>query len=151
MTNPIDSRSTAAAPAESPAACNVLHFAIQADDLDRAQTFYARVFGWRFEAWGPPDFYRIHTGTPGDPGIEGALERRHTALSGGGSRGFTCTVSVPDIKATRQRIEAEGGKVLFEGDIPTVGTVLSFYDSEGNVVSAMQYAAAHLSAMRRGQ
>ena len=140
-----------AASAGLPTACNVLHFAIQADDLDRAQVFYANVFGWRFEAWGPPDFFRIHTGTPADPGIEGALERRRTALSAGGSRGFTCTVSVPDIKATRQRIEAQGGKVLFEGDIPTVGTVLSFYDSEGNVLSAMQYAAAHLSAMRRGQ
>ncbi len=151
MTNPVDTHTASAASAELPTACNVLHFAIQADDLDRAQVFYARVFGWRFEAWGPPDFYRIHTGTPADPGIEGALERRHTALGAGGSRGFTCTVSVPDLRATRQRIEAQGGKVLFEGDIPTVGTVLSFYDSEGNVLSAMQYAAAHLSAMRRGQ
>ena len=49
---------------------NVVHFAVHADDLDRAQAFYAGVFGWRFEAWGPPDFFRIHTGTPENPGIE---------------------------------------------------------------------------------
>ena len=30
------------------------HFSINADDLGRARTFYAAVFGWRFEAWGPP-------------------------------------------------------------------------------------------------
>ena len=143
--------SSPAASNEQRAACNVLHFAIEADDLDRAQIFYAAVFGWRFEAWGPPDFFRIHTGTAADPGIEGALERRRTPLGHGGSRGFTCTVSVPDVRATRERIETQGGKVLFEGDIPTVGTVLSFHDSEGNVVSAMQYAEAHLNAMRSGR
>jgi len=42
---------------------NIRHFAIGADDLDRARAFYESVFGWRFEAWGPPGFYLIHTGT----------------------------------------------------------------------------------------
>lgn len=30
----------------------VVHFEIQADDLDRAQKFYEDVFGWTFKKWG---------------------------------------------------------------------------------------------------
>ena len=72
---------------------NVLHFAIHADNLERARAFYEQVFGWRFEAWGPPDFYRVHTGTTDDPGIAGALQKRQAELLNRSSTGFTCTVT----------------------------------------------------------
>ena len=121
---------------------NVAHFAIAADDLDRARGFYEAVFGWRFEAWGPPGFLRIHTGTAEDPGIEGALHGRAEPLTGTGMRGFECTVSVDDAGAVRDAVAANGGTVLLEGyEIPTVGTLVQFLDTEGNVVSAMQYEA----------
>ncbi len=35
---------------------HVAHFAINANDVDRAKRFYERVFGWKFNAWGPPGF-----------------------------------------------------------------------------------------------
>jgi predicted enzyme related to lactoylglutathione lyase len=35
---------------------NVAHFAIHADDVDRARGFYEQVFGWCFEGWGPAGF-----------------------------------------------------------------------------------------------
>lgn len=38
---------------------NVVYFAIHADDVARARRFYQNVFGWRFEAWGPPGFFLI--------------------------------------------------------------------------------------------
>ena len=41
---------------------NVCHFAVHADDVERARVFYENVFGWRFEEWGPPEFYLIKTG-----------------------------------------------------------------------------------------
>ena len=130
---------------------NVLHFAVQADDLDRAREFYEQVFAWRFEEWGPPDFYRVHTGTPADPGIAGALEKRNVPLSANhASSGFTCTISVSDIAVTRQSIEAHGGKVTFSGEIPTVGKILSFADPEDNIVCAMQYEAQALEHIRQG-
>ena len=44
-------------------ATNLAHFAINADDVARGRRFYERVFGWRFESWGPPDFLIIATGT----------------------------------------------------------------------------------------
>ena len=40
---------------------NISFFAINADDVPRARTFYETVFDWAFEPWGPPDFYLIHT------------------------------------------------------------------------------------------
>lgn len=131
---------------------NVVHFAIHADDLERAQRFYNAVFGWRFEAWGPPDFFRIHTGDARNPGIEGALEKRHAPVRDGDavSRGFTCTISIADIAATRTALIAAGAKIRFDGAIPTVGKILNFEDPEGNVVSAMQYEAQHLAAMLSG-
>ncbi len=131
---------------------NVVHFAIHADDLVRAQRFYSVVFGWRFEAWGPPDFFRIHTGDAIHPGIEGALEKRRVALREGdaGIRAFTCTISVTDIAVTRADLIANGAKVLFEGAIPTVGKILNFEDPEGNLVAAMQYEPQHLAAMMGG-
>lgn len=116
---------------------NVVHFAIHADDVERAKTFYAAAFGWQFEAWGPPGFYNIRTG---EGGIMGALEKRQVPLSGTGVRSFTCTISVDDLEATMQAIQTAGGTV--SGDpftIPTVGRLIQFYDPEGNVVSAMQY------------
>lgn len=119
---------------------NVTHFAIHADDVERARRFYEAVFGWRFEPWGPPGFLRIHTGTPADPGIEGALHRRSEPLVGTGVRAFECTVSVDDVAAVRDAVVANGGTVVLDSfDIPTVGTLLQFLDTEGNAVGAMRY------------
>lgn len=119
---------------------NVVHFAIHADDVERAKAFYAAVFGWRFVPWGPPDFFRIQTGTADDPGIEGALEARQEPLAGTGVRAFVCTVSVDDVAAIRDAVVANGGTVLYdEFTIPGVGTLVQFLDTEQNVVAAMKY------------
>ena len=119
---------------------NVTHFAIHADDVDRAKHFYTEVFGWRFDAWGPPGFYRVITGTPDDPGIEGALHERQEPLTGTGMRGFDCTVSVDDLAAIKEAVVRNGGTIIYdEMQIPTVGTLIQFLDTEANVVSAMRY------------
>ena len=36
------------------------HLAINADDVPRAKAFYESVFGWRFQPWGPPEYYQAH-------------------------------------------------------------------------------------------
>ena len=55
---------------------NVDFFAINADDVPRARKFYAAVFGWSFEPWGPPGFYLIETGQERMTAIRGALQER---------------------------------------------------------------------------
>jgi len=108
------------------------------------------VFGWRFEDWGPPDFYRVHTGTPEDTGIAGALQKRQTQLSNRGSTGFTCTISVADIDGTKRSVEKHGGTISYSGEIPTVGKLVYFEDPEGNILGAMQYEPQALENIRRG-
>jgi uncharacterized protein len=115
----------------------VAHFAIHADDCGRAKKFYEETFGWTFEPWGPPNFWRIHTGPSG---IHGALQERRAPISGQGMIGFECTLAVDDVKATAQAIVANGGKVTMGPfEISGVGTLVMFEDTESNVVGAMQY------------
>jgi len=121
---------------------NIAHFDISADDVERARWFYERVFGWRFEPWGPPDFYMIHTGPPEDPGIHGSVSKRAEPVVGHGRLGFECTVSVSDLAAIKAAIVAHGGKIIFdEYEIVGVGRMIRFEDTEGNVACAMQYVA----------
>jgi predicted enzyme related to lactoylglutathione lyase len=118
---------------------NVTHFSIHADDVGRAKTFYETVFGWRFEPWGPPDFFVIQTGTENHPGIRGALQKRAEPVDGG-VKAFECTVSVEDVDAIAAAVEANGGKVIMSKmQLPTVGWLIKFEDTEGNVACAMNY------------
>lgn len=118
----------------------VRHFAINADDCPRASQFYQRAFGWRFNAWGPPDFYMIETGSTAEtPAIYGSLQARRTLVPGERMTGFECTIAVSDIHATERAIVEAGGTILMPiATIPTVGHLLWFRDTEGNVAGAMQ-------------
>jgi predicted enzyme related to lactoylglutathione lyase len=121
-------------------ATNVAHFAINADDLERARRFYERVFGWRFEPWGPPGFLQAFTGTEREPGIQGALQQRRELIAGQRTVGFECTVAVEDVDAVAAAVVANGGTILIPRVlIPTVGHLIFFRDPEGNVCGAMQY------------
>ena len=116
---------------------DIAHFAIHADDCQRAKVFYQTVFGWRFEPWGPPDFWRIHT-SPGAVG--GALQKRQHPAGGRGMGGYECTISVADVPAIASAIEEAGGKVVMKPFvIERVGTLIQFEDTEGNVACAMHY------------
>jgi len=119
---------------------NVSHFDVQADNLSRARRFYETVFEWKFNPWGPPDFFLIATGKKDDPGIHGALTKRRTHVEGKPMFGYECTISVANVDETAAAIEANGGQVtLPKTCINGVGWIIQFLDTEGNVVCAMQY------------
>lgn len=119
---------------------NLASFAIHADDVGRAVAFYEAVFGWRFEPWGPPGFYLIHTGDEQSPGVMGLLQKRQQPRTGTGLNGFECTFSVDDLDPVIAAVEANGGTItLGKSPIPTVGTLIRFLDTEGNDVGAMHY------------
>jgi len=110
------------------------HINILADDVPRARRFYESVFGWKFTSWGPPDFFLID-----NAGIGAALHGRGEAAAPG-NYGVEATMAVDDLEATRAVIEAAGGKVIGGPyPIPTVGTLIHFEDTEGNVAGAMRY------------
>jgi predicted enzyme related to lactoylglutathione lyase len=113
---------------------HVRFFAITADDVERARTFYEAVFGWTFEDWGPPDFYTI-----GGAGLSGALQSRDEPLADG-AMPFEITVSVDDVDEIARRVKAAGGVITMQkSHIETVGTLIYFKDTEGNRVGAMKY------------
>jgi uncharacterized protein len=109
------------------------HFAINADDTDRARAFYEKVFDWKFTPWGPPNFFQ--TRDAGE-GILGALQERQGATSGA----FVPTFAVEDIRATLADAEANGGRIAMPPyRIDGVGEIGYFVDPEGNLCGVGQY------------
>ena len=118
----------------------VAHFAINADDVDRAKVFYSGVFGWEFTSGGWSGFFHIDTGTeePGHP--VGSLQRRRAIVEGRPIHGFECTIAVSDLGAVTDAAEAAGGRIVMDPySIPGVGTLIFVEDTEGNIVGAMRY------------
>ena len=116
---------------------DLAHFAIHANDCERAKRFYETVFGWQFNAWGPPGFWLIQTSKGA---VGGSLQQRQHAVTGRGMTGFECTIGVEDVREIAAAVEKAGGKVVMKPFvIERVGTLIQFEDTEGNSVSAMQY------------
>src|SRR5258705_10474547 len=115
---------------------NVKHFAVHADDVDRARKFYESVLGWQFTPWGPPNFYLIRTGTDGDPGVQGALQGRRDVVPGKPMFGYECSIGVDSVDDTIAAVEANGGRDCTpEVDSPTAGPRIFFEDPESIVVA----------------
>lgn len=113
------------------------HFAINADDVQRAKRFYETVFDWRFDPWGPPNFYQVKNA---GQGLFGALQGRRELVPGVRMAGYEASFGVEDIKATIAAVEASGGKIVMPPyRIEGVGELIYFEDTEGNLVGAMQY------------
>src|SRR5436309_1507208 len=91
----------------------VAHFSINADDVDRALQFYERVFGWKFQAYGPPGFYMVdERSAKATAPLRGSLQKRREIVKGVPMRGFECTISVDDIDATAAKLVKHGGQVV---------------------------------------
>jgi uncharacterized protein len=113
----------------------ITHFAINADDVATSLRFYGALFGWEFEPYGPPGFFRMeHESGP----IVAVQQRRD--LGGVRMTGFECTVAVDDVDAVAAAVLANGGRIVMERTtIPGVGDLIFFEDPSGNVAGAMQY------------
>lgn len=119
----------------------VAHYAINADDVDRAMRFYTNVFGWKFQAYGPPGFYMLdESSAKAAVRLRGSLQKRREIVKGVPMRGFECTISVDDIDTARAAIEKNGGKIVMQiCTLAGIGRLLFFQDPEGNIAGAMQY------------
>jgi predicted enzyme related to lactoylglutathione lyase len=119
---------------------NLSHFALNADDVPAARSFYEDVFGWTFTPWGPPGFYQIRTGTESDPGVLGALQQRRELQPGRATTGPECTFAVDDVDATAKAVVAAGGRILMERfTISGAGHLIFLEDPAGNAIGAMQF------------
>jgi predicted enzyme related to lactoylglutathione lyase len=121
----------------------VVHFEIHAEDLDRAEGFYTEVFGWEVHKFdGPVDYRLLNTGPNSEAGIDGALTERRLDRNGDAVIAYVCTVQVDDIEATEAKVKEAGGEqVVDRQEIPEVGQLSYFKDTEGNIFGAMQPAS----------
>jgi len=122
----------------------VIHFEIQADDIERAKAFYTAVFGWSFEDYGEftgSPYWGIVTGPDDQPGINGGLLQRPapTPGPGQGTNGYVCTMGVDDYDAAEQRILDAGGQVALP-KMALAGMAWQGYylDTEGNTFGIHQ-------------
>lgn len=123
----------------------VVHFEIQAEDIERAKKFYAQVFGWEFQGWpmGPTTYWAIMT-APKDstePGINGGFVQRPCPPPKleQGTNAYTCTVQVDNFDEIAKKIEAAGGKVAMP-KFALAGMAWQgyFIDTEGNTFGVHQ-------------
>ncbi len=120
------------------------HFAIFTEDTDRAKAFYSKVFKWGFNSYGPDDFAQINT-EGGE--LIGAIQNRKYQLTDERVIGFECSISVKDVDDIAATVTEAGGEILMpKTEIPHVGWLIKFRDTEGNIVCAMQYQT-HIQQM----
>ena len=122
----------------------MLHFEIHAGDPDRAERFYIDVFGWSVQSIGGPMDYRLlNAGPPDEAGIGGALLQRQAgeAEEGQAVNAYVCTIGVESIEETERAVVAAGGQQVAERvEVPEVGRLSYFKDTEGNTFGALQPA-----------
>jgi len=122
------------------------HFAIHADDLERARKFYGGVFGWTFQGFGGgpiTDFCQIRDAKGKALAPLGAMQSRKFNPAPQPVIGFECSITVRDVDAVARAVEANGGKIVMpKAAIPGVGWVVKFLDTEGNLVCAVHYDPA---------
>lgn len=102
----------------------VVHFEIGCRDSAKTQSFYAKLFGWKFEQTGPAAM--INTG--------GAVTGHITALGHEPHHYTIFYVEVENVQRYLDNAQLLGGKTLVPPvDIPT-GTFAWMQDPEGNTV-----------------
>ncbi|WP_458743832.1 VOC family protein [Candidatus Nitrosocosmicus sp. T] len=113
----------------------VQHFEIPADDVERASKFYTVVFEWNMQKLANPedpskDYWFFDTKDEnGNKGIGGGLMKRQAP-----EHSVTNYITVPSVDDYASKIEKAGGKVIMpKTEIPEMGFILVFLDTENNM------------------
>lgn len=122
----------------------IVHFEINADNLQRAADFYKNVFGWKVEKWpyNGQEYWVVMTAEKEskEPGINGGLVQRSKAIAPTtGANSFVCTIQVDDFDTIEKRIIAAGGRVATQKSlIENMAWQGYFIDTEGNTFGVHQ-------------
>jgi predicted enzyme related to lactoylglutathione lyase len=118
-------------PEEATMSNPLCHWELMVNDIDKAKTFYGRVFGWTFDT-SRPEYTMIGTGSP--PG--GGLMARPPAAP---TAALNTYFAVDDVDATlRQVVEAGGTVVVPRTEVPATGWFAMFVDPDGIAVGIFQ-------------
>ena len=121
-----------------------IHFEIHAEDPERAQRFYAGLFGWTFQSWGDGQmpYWMVDTGSEG-PGINGGLHPRMGPTPAAEEPtpviAYVCTVGVDNLDAYVDKALSLGGvTALPKMAVKGVGWLAYVKDTESNIFGLMQ-------------
>jgi predicted enzyme related to lactoylglutathione lyase len=116
----------------------IMHFEIPADDVERAKSFYKKVFGWKFESYptapGEDDYIMVMA-KDGENGINGGLMKRKMP-----GQPFTNYVTVDSVDSSLATAQASGARVaLPKQEIGGgMGWIAAFLDPENNLIGLHQ-------------
>ena len=112
----------------------VIHFEIPSDDPEKAQQFYAKVFGWKTSQWANQPYWLCSTGDAASPGIDGAIIKKR-----GPDHPLVNTIGVDNLDETVKSIEANGGIIVVpKMALAGIGWLAFFKDTDGNIMGIMQ-------------
>mgnify|MGYP001548347169 CR=1 FL=1 len=109
---------------------SIVHFEIPADNIERAQNFYAHVFNWKIEkAPGDYEYYSVITkNDENEPGIHGGMMKRQDA-----EQTITNYINVDSVDEYCTKVEKAGGKILVpKSSVPGMGFFALCQDTENN-------------------
>ena len=110
------------------APASIVWFEIPVDNVERAKTFYGKLFDWKIERFpGPKPYWHIDTGGADATPDGGMMERQCPEHS------FTNYVGVPSVEEAAAKVEKLGGKICMEKTaVPEMGYFVVCQDTENN-------------------
>ena len=113
------------------APASIVWFEIPADDVERAKTFYGKLFGWKITKFpGPAEkpYWHIDTGG-GDDTPDGGMMARQSP-----EHGITNYVNVASVDQAAAKVEKLGGKIVMpKTAVPQMGYFVLCQDTESNM------------------
>ena len=125
-------RKVKAKAAAAPRVNAVVHWEIQSQQAETLQRFYSEVFGWKINADNPMKYGMV--ASKGATGIDGGI-----GVSEHPSR-VVVYVSVKDIPATLESIEARGGRTIMPRTDLGMVIMALYLDPEGNTMGLVEDA-----------
>lgn len=121
----------------------IIHFEVQADNIERAKEFYEKAFGWKInqvmkkEDGGMMDYWMIMTNKDKD-GIDGGMYKRPEKEDEKYYL-YDCTIAVENLDQAMEAVKNSGGEITRDKEqIPDVGWFAQARDTEGNRFGLMQ-------------
>ena len=124
----------------------IVHFEIPVDDVERAQQFYTKAFGWKIHDPFKMDYFFVETRKEGEAGINGGLMKRKMP-----GQPFMNYIMVKSIEASLAKVVQAGGSIcLPKTEIAAgMGWIACFQDTENNMMGFHQPGPAAKPAPKK--
>lgn len=119
----------------------VVHFELPAENMQRVESFYHSVFGWKFFHVQDLNYHMVHTQQTDEKG----MPKEVGAINGGFYKKTSSedapviVIEVPSIDLYAKKIEKAGGKVVMpKQQVGEMGLYMKVKDPEGNIIGLWQ-------------